>query len=644
MRHRIKKIPNLSTLFRHFGGEHKLLHSDKSTYTCFYKSKLVGNNKGIHKSYPGLWFQTIPLGLFAFAFLLVLGILVFPSQNAEVYAADNQDVEVSSGDTENLSSTCDEENATIALNMSGDMSLGKEVDNDIKAGQVSYLQKDFSITGCQKAEYKIYVQANSSQLQNQQAPDALFGVGENVAPNKFANNTWGYAIDRQSVHNADLKYNTMPEVSATKKASYSDNVLPNATDNLKIVFAAKFDSSKAAGHYSTDVLMSVVSTPAQTTNLYSITYDANGGTGSPDKQEVNLTDETFNYTFTIPKDVIPTRAGYSFRGWGTYYSNTTASYVPGQEIRLSATKPDRQLYAIWVPVVNEFNVITDMQQMTNELCTRTTTPSIWDTVDVVPTAQLTDIRDGKKYWIAKLADGNCWMTQNLDYDIKATGISGVELEQTDLTTAWIPSSSYPPVATETTLTKWKFGSGYVVASYDPGLKYCSNNTTDQCNLTTSANGGHDAIGNYYSWNAAVAGTASATTTSSTGSICPKGWQLPKADFRATDSKTFRYLTNSYGITSGTSNGKDDSVLLAAPLYFIRSGEIFNSEESIFQYNQGYQGYYLSSIRSTIFDNGILSSSYGLSFGRPNHDSENIIIYPDTMINTYYGNSIRCVAR
>ena len=37
--------------------------------------------------------------------------------------------------------------------------------------------------------------------------------------------------------------------------------------------------------------------------------------------------------------------------------------------------------------------------------------------NVGDTMQATDTRDGKKYWITKLADGNIWMTQNLSsYD------------------------------------------------------------------------------------------------------------------------------------------------------------------------------------------------------------------------------------
>ena len=34
--------------------------------------------------------------------------------------------------------------------------------------------------------------------------------------------------------------------------------------------------------------------------------------------------------------------------------------------------------------------------------------------------QLIDQRDGKSYWVTRLADGNIWMTQNLDFDIDTT--------------------------------------------------------------------------------------------------------------------------------------------------------------------------------------------------------------------------------
>ena len=47
--------------------------------------------------------------------------------------------------------------------------------------------------------------------------------------------------------------------------------------------------------------------------------------------------------------------------------------------------------------------IDNMQEMRVEICQASTENE---------TKQLTDTRDGKKYWVTKLADGNCWMTQN----------------------------------------------------------------------------------------------------------------------------------------------------------------------------------------------------------------------------------------
>ena len=54
--------------------------------------------------------------------------------------------------------------------------------------------------------------------------------------------------------------------------------------------------------------------------------------------------------------------------------------------------------------------------MTSEICDATYTPDAFKAdgitiEDNVPTATLTDIRDNKTYTIAKLADGNCWMTK-----------------------------------------------------------------------------------------------------------------------------------------------------------------------------------------------------------------------------------------
>lgn len=72
-------------------------------------------------------------------------------------------------------------------------------------------------------------------------------------------------------------------------------------------------------------------------NNYTITYDANGGTGAPDPQT------TTDGAGLIVPDVIPTRQGYTFKGWGVAPKGTV-TYTPGQSYMGDT---DITLYAIW---------------------------------------------------------------------------------------------------------------------------------------------------------------------------------------------------------------------------------------------------------------------------------------------------------
>ena len=71
---------------------------------------------------------------------------------------------------------------------------------------------------------------------------------------------------------------------------------------------------------------------------YTISYNANGGTGAPSSQT-----KTYDVPLTLSKTT-PKRTGYTFMGWSTSSSATTASYIPGDRfIRDSNTT----LYAVW---------------------------------------------------------------------------------------------------------------------------------------------------------------------------------------------------------------------------------------------------------------------------------------------------------
>lgn len=279
--------------------------------------------------------------------------------------------------------------------------------------------------------------------------------------------------------------------------------------------------------------------------------------------------------------------------------------------------------------ISSLNQLVYMQDMQASFCTN---------ARVGDSKRLIDVRDGKGYWVEKLADGNCWMTQNLALDLTTAGLSTAD---SDVTSNWNQSSTYKPVATEmaipakvttppaTTTRSWDLGK-YVLAT-PLGGDVCSlsaGQSLSQCKTTfvdvsgdnwqptgtvakgewngeeqlvavfpadandLSKGGTYDAhylIGNLYQFNAATAGTGGdAAGGEAANSICPKGWKLPMAGTNEARG-TFYNLFTQYGFTFTKStspvgryyNGalestKDGITYNAAtePFYLTRAGIIY----------------------------------------------------------------------
>lgn len=87
-------------------------------------------------------------------------------------------------------------------------------------------------------------------------------------------------------------------------------------------------------------------------NTYTVTYNANGGTGAPSNQT-----KTYGVTLTL-SSVKPTRTNYTFKGWGTSTSATTVTYSAGGSYSGNA---NITLYAVWElsytkPKISSFSV------------------------------------------------------------------------------------------------------------------------------------------------------------------------------------------------------------------------------------------------------------------------------------------------
>lgn len=318
--------------------------------------------------------------------------------------------------------------------------------------------------------------------------------------------------------------------------------------------------------------------------------------------------------------------------------------------------------------------IDTMQAMTTEVCSQ---------AEVGDSKQLTDVRDGQSYWVTKLADENCWMTQNLALDFKddqGSLDSSAEIPTTYAATVltsetsdlgWSTSNgndgsggAYPatvktwsgarvtqsvvPRTTQSVPTEtrsWNLGAYYELihdGSIDCGdarsISVCINMgvlgaspaATDVEEL--GAEGAkHYLIGNYYQWNTATAGTGDAITSGEAAdSICPRNWKLPTSGTsNNTEPGSFYYLLNKYGLTTQVTNDNYD--IASVPLFFVRSG--FVAANGRYLYKTGKYGRYWSSTPDADAKN-----AYRLILG-------NIAVYAsNNSYARYYGFSLRCLAR
>ena len=291
------------------------------------------------------------------------------------------------------------------------------------------------------------------------------------------------------------------------------------------------------------------------------------------------------------------------------------------------------------PTTGETNSYYKMQDMTTSICN---TANITGEASQV---QLVDIRDNKTYWVTKLLDGHCWMTQNLALNLisdpTAAGYVALTSENTDLNHINNPNTNDYPEYGDTGYTndngiiKWVPSTSTVNSAAN-----WNNNNNNPRSLTSSGGytdqtkGRHGLTGNYYNWSAAIASNNSQGISAdnmagenreATNSVCPKGWRLPQIRNYVTyntGDNDFNNLNLYYnGGKTNTATG-----LMAAPLYFMKSGVLNNGLTGYREY-----GIYWSSTPKSS------SNTYFLYFSNS----------VDLIGANWYrnlGSSVRCLAR
>lgn len=152
--------------------------------------------------------------------------------------------------------------------------------------------------------------------------------------------------------------------TATHSTPASDNswtfTIPNTPPTRPgYEFQGWADSSSAttATYHSGDTITVTKDNPTKTIYAvwkiiynYSLTYDANGGTGAPATQTYSTTATSHNFTVASGT---PTWGRYKFLGWSrTRYTDSRTSadveYVAGDTFTVQSSNPSRTLYAVWM--------------------------------------------------------------------------------------------------------------------------------------------------------------------------------------------------------------------------------------------------------------------------------------------------------
>ncbi len=177
------------------------------------------------------------------------------------------------------------------------------------------------------------------------ATSATYSAGSSFTTNA---NTTLYAVWKQDVKTYTISYdaNGGSGAPANQTIEYGSCVLLALTTPTRngYTFLGWSESSTATtptyvnGDFYCDAEKSVILYAVWAPNTYTISYNSNGGIGAPSSQT-----KYHDSTLTL-SSAIPTRSGYTFLGWSTSSTATSATYQPGASF---TTNANTTLYAVW---------------------------------------------------------------------------------------------------------------------------------------------------------------------------------------------------------------------------------------------------------------------------------------------------------
>lgn len=206
------------------------------------------------------------------------------------------------------------------------------------------------------------------------------------------------------------------------------------------------------------------------TNTYTVSYNANGGSGAP-------ADQTKYYGTTLTlSSTEPTWSGHTFWGWATSSSRTAeVAYEPGDSYTENAS---RTLYAVWVVTATFYSKGSVYSQSIKRIGESVTLPSPANTTT-----------QGCSGWLYNGETYSCGSTITINSDISFTAIwtniytvsynanggSGAPASQTKWHDTDLPITSSKPTWSGHTFLGWSTSSARdATINYPSGSTYSDN--------------------------------------------------------------------------------------------------------------------------------------------------------------------------
>lgn len=341
-----------------------------------------------------------------------------------------------------------------------------------------------------------------------------------------------------------------------------------------------------------------------TANSGSNSYWAMKATGSSSTSNVPTIDNSYSDFQNIPA----TYTKISHYNSSTTGTTTNSVTTPTYKINIASTQSagsytGKVKYTMVHPNNVETGATTNMQNWNG--CSN---------LAIGSETFLKDIRDNKYYRIARLNDGKCWMTENLNI----AGGTALSATDTDVTSDYISSftsSNNLTKSNNTLVLPASSTTGFDRDNYS--YVFNSGNTSTDC----SAPGCYS----YYSWDAATLGSGRSITTDDTDaphSICPKGWHLPNTRSGTNSTADFRQLIIALGGSAEIQFYDDNTIPTGATMFealsnsylsFLRAGFY---RDSVFLYS-GIYGLYASS--TSFSDTGVRYFAFDSRNVAPSHE-------------------------